>query len=600
MPAGLIQALESFGMIVDREPRFDGKVFRYRMAGKRSRSGFVIAREVGGKHYAAYGTWQDRSLDQKWTDNGIGTSHCAEQWRQLGVLADQIREQEYALAARIAQAMWDHAEPCKAHPYLEAKGIQAHGCKVLRNMLLVPFYDRTGAMATVQKILPNGTKLLLNKGRIQGCCFPIQGDDTKRVFICEGFATGATIRELTGCKVLVAYSTSNLKHIALAAREQWPDIKIAIAADNDHATDGNPGIRYAQKAAEAIGAMVVVPECPPGTDFNDMARDRPARATEILTGTIPKLSVSEIMATQYKPIKWAVEGIIPEGLTILAGRPKFGKSWMMLGLGYAVATGSKAWEYGNTVKGTVYYLALEDSPRRIQNRIEAMEGYFDTYPENFFVLTNFPRIGDGFIEMLQEIITKTPDLGLIIIDTLQKVRPRSGGGKRNLYQAEYEDFETLQRIAITSGVPIVAVHHTRKRSTISEPVNQIDEISGSTGIQGVADTLIACTRDGNNGMMYVTGREVDEEEYPMEFIRYNMTWKLSSPKSKQIDVGPLVLSEWFKANNVITAKEAAEVFGVSLRTAKRKLKELLDDGKLAADIPDNPKNPTFYKPTEIF
>ena len=229
-----------------------------------------------------------------------------------------------------------------------------------------------------------------------------------------------------------------------------------------------------------------------------------------------------------------------------------------------------------------------------------MEGYFDTYPENFFVLTNFPRIGDGFIEMLQEIITKTPDLGLIIIDTLQKVRPRSGGGKRNLYQAEYEDFETLQRIAITSGVPIVAVHHTRKRSTKSEPVNQIDEISGSTGIQGVADTLIACTRDGNNGMMYVTGREVDEEEYPMEFIRYNMTWKLSSPESKQIDVGPLVLSEWFKTNNVITAKEAAEVFGVSLRTAKRKLKELLDDGKLAADIPDNPKNPTFYKPTEIF
>jgi hypothetical protein len=133
-----------------------------------------------------------------------------------------------------------------------------------------------------------------------------------------------------------------------------------------------------------------------------------------------------------------------------------------------------------------------------------------------------------------------------------------------------------------------------------EPVNPIDEISGSTGIQGVSDTLIACTRDGNKGVMHVTGREVDENEYPMEFVRYNMTWKISQPAEKSIDVGPMVLSDWFKTHDTITAKDAAEMFGISLATAKRKLKGMVDEGKLAVDIPANPKDPKGYKPTEIF
>lgn len=599
MSADLTRALQEFGMIVDKPPRTDGTVCRYRMDGKRERAGFVIAKEVNGKYYATYGTWTDRTRDQRWTDNGAGTPHCDLQWAQTDQEAARKRAEAQARAAKVCADMWEQAKPCESHPYLDAKRVQAHGCRVLRGMLLVPFYTPEGAVSTLQRIFPSGKKMLQPDGRISGCCFPIGGNED-RIFICEGFATGATINELTGNKVLVAYSTSNLLPVARSAREKWPKGKIILAADNDHATEGNPGIKAAKAAAEAIGAEVVVPECPPGTDFNDLAQDRPGRAVEILTGNIPKLSVAEIMATDYKPIKWAVSGIIPEGLTILAGRPKFGKSWMMLGLAYAVATGVDAWNFGATTRGTVYYLALEDSPRRIKDRIGAMEGYFDTYPDNLFILTNFPRIGDGFAERMREIIETTPDLGLIIIDTLQKVRPLSGGGKRNLYQAEYEDFEALQKMAISSGVPIIAVHHTRKRSTRGEPSNPIDEISGSTGIQGVADTLIACMRDGNKGEMHVTGREVDEEAYPMEFIRYNMTWKVSSPEEKQIDIGTMILSDWFKSHEAITAKEAADVFGVSLRTSKRKLKSLADSGKLTADTPANPKDPISYKPAEIF
>ena len=192
MSAGLIRAMEEFGIIVDREPRLDGTPTRYRMAGKKSRSAFVIAKELDGKVYATYGTWMDRSQDQKWTNNGAGTEYCSAQWQALALNAEREREKVHAEAAKKAAELWAMAEPGE-HPYLEKKGVQGHGCRVLRNMLLVPFYASDGTLTTLQQIFPDGKKILLKGGRISGCCHPIPGDDS-RVYICEGYATGARIR----------------------------------------------------------------------------------------------------------------------------------------------------------------------------------------------------------------------------------------------------------------------------------------------------------------------------------------------------------------------------------------------------------------------
>ena len=96
------------------------------------------------------------------------------------------------------------------------------------------------------------------------------------------------------------------------------------------------------------------------------------------------------------------------------------------------------------------------------------------------------------------------------------------GGKRNLYQAEYEDYEWLQRLSIQRGVPVICIHRTRKSSPGAK-TNPMDEMGRSTGIQGVADTLIVCVGDGNTGTMHVTGREVNEGDYPLEVSKMNMT-----------------------------------------------------------------------------
>ena len=325
-------------------------------------------------------------------------------------------------------------------------------------------------------------------------------------------------------------------------------------------------------------------------------------AHETPVDKVKSVTIATIMRTQYKKIRWAVPGIIPEGMTVLAGRPKFGKSWLMLGLAYAVATGSKAWGFVDVEKASVHYLALEDSERRIQDRIWQMEGYFDEYPENLHIYTDFPRIGDEFAVELTRILDRDPATGLIIIDTLQKVRPVTGGkrGNANLYQVEYEDYEKIQKWSISAGIPVICVHHTRKGDP-SKSGNPFDEVSGSTGIQGVADTLIVCDRakGSNDGIMYVTGREVCEENYPMYFETGTMTWELKASET-EMDSGPFMLSTWFMDHEFITVKEAAKLWGINQRTAMRKLDALVESQELIKNKDISKKNLATYYPENLF
>lgn len=609
----LIAQMEAVGIVIDRQLRWDGKIVRLRLQGKKDRSCWVVGKTINGKQYATFGDWSGQFPNQKWTNDGINQVVCSEQWREQQLLAEQRRiyEQEISqkTAAKIATQMWNEAIPAEPgeHLYLIKKQVQPHGLRVLRDELLVPYYDEQGKISTVQRIWPDGRKQLHKNGRIQGCCHIIPPTDNNNtnyanaIYICEGWATGATINELTGCKVLVVYSCGNIKAVAESWRKNHPGSHVIIAADNDHRTKENPGLKAAQEAAGAINASVVIPEGE-GTDFNDMVvSGHSGRATEILTGRRHTSSFGEIMSEKYKQIRWIVNGIIPEGLTILAGRPKFGKSWLMLGLAFAVSKGELAWNYGKTQKADVLYLALEDSERRIQDRGAIMypELAKEEFPRNLFIETNIPAtLNNGFIEWLQNELDYNPNIGLVIVDTLQKIRP-AGNGKQNLYQVEYEDFGKLQKLAITRGVGIIGVHHTRKRSTKGEIINPMDEISGSSGIQGVADTIVVCMRNDEHGEMFVTGREVNECRYPLTMNKLYMQWEMSAPNDQIIDTGSMLLINWFQTHETITAKELAIMCKIPIRTARHKLKTMADEGRLVSGGEKKP-NPTTYKPANIF
>ena len=161
------------------------------------------------------------------------------------------------------------------HAYLKRKGVEPHGLKVdADNRLVIPLRDPKGTVWSVQTIAPDGTKLFLKGGRKSGL-FHLLGEPGDDLVIAEGFATAASIREATGLPVVIAFDAGNLKPVAKSIRAWLPLARIVIAADDDHATDGNPGLTKAQAAAELIGGNVAVPVFldgeERGTDFNDLA-----------------------------------------------------------------------------------------------------------------------------------------------------------------------------------------------------------------------------------------------------------------------------------------------------------------------------------------
>jgi phage/plasmid primase-like uncharacterized protein len=174
-------------------------------------------------------------------------------------------------AAKRANSIWDEASPVPTdHPYLLKKKIQSHGVRVHKGCVVIPAHGSNGTIATLQFIDQDGTKRFLKDGIKHGNYFAI-GKPGGSIYLCEGFATGATIYQVTNEPVIVAFDAGNLKLVAERIRREHPAAKIILAADNDTGTNGNPGLTKAKEAAAAVGGVVVYPTFEnEGTDFNDL------------------------------------------------------------------------------------------------------------------------------------------------------------------------------------------------------------------------------------------------------------------------------------------------------------------------------------------
>lgn len=251
---------------------------------------------------------------------------------------------------------------------------------------------------------------------------------------------------------------------------------------------------------------------------------------------LPKLhtkSAADLQKKVFADPKWAVPGLLPEGLTVLAGRPKKGKSWMALGLALAAASGGKAFGMTDVEQGKVLYLALEDSERRMQNRIAQLLGPCENFPPNLHYIAagEFPRTGG--IEALQEWIKDNPDTRLVIIDTIAKIKPmkRSGG---DAYQEDYAFNGLFQTMAIAHNVAVLVLTHTKK-STEAEDV--FDRITGTTGNTSAADALwvIQTGKDGR-AVLHVTGRDIEQKNLAMKFD--NGTWTCTGEATDEDFLSP--------------------------------------------------------------
>lgn len=155
------------------------------------------------------------------------------------------------------------------------------------------------------------------------------------------------------------------------------------------------------------------------------------------------ISARELQRKEIPPMRFVVNGLIPAGLNILASPPKYGKSWLVLDLGMSVASGRKFLGY-TTKRCACLYLALEDSQRRLKSRMNKLL-CSSPAPDGFYFATAAKPLDDGLLDELEAFLDAHRDTGLIIIDTLQRVRG-AAHGREGAYAADYREVGPLRRL----------------------------------------------------------------------------------------------------------------------------------------------------------
>jgi len=289
-------------------------------------------------------------------------------------------------------------------------------------------------------------------------------------------------------------------------------------------------------------------------------------------------TAEELMAKVFPEPKWIVPGVLPEGATILAGSPKTGKSWMALGIGVAVASGGTALGGKLVEQGSVLYLALEDNPRRLQGRLKKVLAG-EKPPRNLVLTDRWPRLGEGGLEAIEAWLISHSDARLVIVDTLEKIRPKGAG--RNVNREDYEAVEPLLSLAAKYNVAVFVVHHLRKGSA-DDP---LDEVSGSHGLTGGVDGVLVLKRERGraDAFLYVTGRDIEQErELALSWDGGTAAWRIAGDAeeyrgSKERTEIVECLSS---AQGPMGPKEVSDALGKGYNPTKQLLWKMSNDGDL--------------------
>ena len=278
------QAMQNVGIEPPVEIIADSVLHRFTVAGDRARSNngwYVLHPDepVAG----AFGCWK-RGISETWSSKSYQTMTPAEKATYAAKMetVKLQRENERGKIQKECRAWcadtWEKAKDAtNENPYLKRKGVNAYGLKSFKDTLLVPVRDMAGTIYGLQFIASDGSKKFKTGTNKTGNFFKLCRSKDNTVIICEGYATGASIRQVTGHAVVIAFDASNLLPVAQVIRIKFPDMKIIVAADDDNTTEGNPGLTKATEAANAVNGLLAVPAFPDNrgtndTDFNDLSR----------------------------------------------------------------------------------------------------------------------------------------------------------------------------------------------------------------------------------------------------------------------------------------------------------------------------------------
>ncbi|WP_223570603.1 toprim domain-containing protein [Pseudomonas sp. BF-R-26] len=272
---------------LDWLPIPDGKIHRFHVPG-----------DTSGTHNGAYqlylnwiawgwfGTWKDGKW-HNWRSrkpaNRLETQLIDQRIKRAQRDREAEQHKHQQAAAKNANRLWSQAQPAADdHPYLSRKRVKAYSLRRDGDVLLVPLIH-DGLLVSLQHIFPDGSKRFLFGGKTTGCCSLIGTiQPGQPLYICEGWATGATLHAETGAAVACAMTAGNLLLVAHHLQRQNPNAVLIVAGDDDRMTEGNPGRTAAKKAADILGCGLIFPPwsgAEPLTlsDFNDLANWRAAQ-----------------------------------------------------------------------------------------------------------------------------------------------------------------------------------------------------------------------------------------------------------------------------------------------------------------------------------
>lgn len=244
-----------------------------------------------------------------------------------------------------------------------------------------------------------------------------------------------------------------------------------------------------------------------------------------MTEELRIVDADTLLSTPIKKTRYIIEGFLPEGISILCGAPKVGKSWLMLWICLQVSQGLPVWSM-KTQKCDVLYLCLEDPLHRIQDRLYSIS---ESAPDNLYFANTSSKLDNGFQKQIHTHMQNHPETKLIVIDTLQKIR-NTYGHTSMLYAADYNDITALKVIADKYGIAILAVHHLRKMLDSNDPFNQV---SGTTGITGAVDSIFVITKDSRTdetAFLTASGRDIEQQQLTLRF--QDRVWHLIDRKGQ--------------------------------------------------------------------
>jgi len=293
------------------------------------------------------------------------------------------------------------------------------------------------------------------------------------------------------------------------------------------------------------------------------------------------VSASRLSRMTFDPMRWTVDGLLPEGVTLLAGKPKVKKSWLALSVAVAVATGGKAFGWFDTRQGAVLYLDLESNQRRMRSRLAQLIGDPDStsWPDNLFIATDWPA-GDEAIRELDVFLTDNPTTQLVVVDILARVRPPKSP-RLDSYDQDYVFLQALNACADRHRVSIIVLHHTRK----AKGEDVFEDVSGTTALTGAASTTWVLARDTESeesSILSMRGRDLYEEggielrwdEYESRHIYAGVTIGGSSTAERNALLKIIEIGETYSFLDIVqrSGKKKAAVNNL--------LRRLLDDGFL--------------------